>query len=82
MQTDLAIERQWWLVQPLLLGIANVRSNDFVERKTILFLSSRLPELLAVLLRLDCELTPHCVLDFDEIRIHVGDRERGGRGYS
>ena len=55
----LAVEGYGPLIKSLLLRIPNVAGDDPVERQTVVFLL----ELVAVLLRLDGELTADGVLD-------------------
>ena len=69
--THLSGERERRLVEPLLLGVPDVRGDDFVEGEV--FVAGG--ELFAVLLGLDGELAAHGVLDLEDGRVELVDRE-------
>ena len=75
--TYLSREGQRGLVKPLLLGVANVGGDDFLEGEVLV---SPL-ELLAVLLGLDRELAANGVLDLEDggVEVFGEEGEHGGR---
>lgn len=69
---DLAPVRDGHLVQPLLLRVANVGSDDFIEWQI-----GRVPRSkpLRVLVRFQCQLAPDGVLDVPDSRVDIIDRQ-------
>ena len=76
---DLAPERDRLLIQPPLLRVTNIGSDDFIKRQLVpSFLVTC--NLLGVRICLQGELAPDGILDIEDGGVDAGSVERFGRG--
>ena len=70
----LPAKSQWRLVETLLLRVSDVSIDDPIEGKAVVV--GVFAECVAILFRLDGELSADRILDLEEMGVDVGDRER------
>ena len=73
-ETYLSAKSQRRLIETLLLGISDVSIDHSIEGQAVVV--GVFTEHVAILFRLDRELPTDRILDLDEMRVDVGDRER------